>query len=326
MILADKIIQLRKKNGWSQEQLGEQLDVSRQSVSKWESGLSIPDLEKILKMSELFGVSTDYLLKDEIEEALPSETEAPAETARLIEVEYANEYMDLVRKVSPRFAWAVSALILSPVALILLGGVAEFTAYLSEGAAAGIGLTALFLMVAGAVTILILNGMKLSPYEYLKKEEIALAYGVRGIVEKRKQADEGRYRLCIALGVALCILSVIPLLIAACLEMFDLVILCTVGLLLLMISVAVHLFIRVGMVWGSYQKLLQEEAYTKEEKETNKKLSFFPGIYWCTVTALYLGISFTFDNWDASWIVWPVAGVLFAAVMGIAHQIVGKKK
>lgn len=98
MILADKIIQLRKKNGWSQEQLGEQLDVSRQSVSKWESGLSIPDLEKILKMSELFGVSTDYLLKDEIEEALPSETEAPAETARLIEVEYANEYMDLVRE------------------------------------------------------------------------------------------------------------------------------------------------------------------------------------------------------------------------------------
>ena len=68
MILADKIIQLRKKNGWSQEALGEMLHVSRQSVSKWESGLSIPDLEKILKMSEIFGVSTDYLLKDEIED------------------------------------------------------------------------------------------------------------------------------------------------------------------------------------------------------------------------------------------------------------------
>ena len=64
MILADKIMSLRKQNGWSQEELAEQLNVSRQSVSKWESGTSIPDIEKIIKMSQLFYVSTDYLLKD----------------------------------------------------------------------------------------------------------------------------------------------------------------------------------------------------------------------------------------------------------------------
>ena len=64
MILADKIAELRKKNGWSQEELAGQLGVSRQSVSKWESVSSIPDLDKILKMSEIFSVSTDYLLKD----------------------------------------------------------------------------------------------------------------------------------------------------------------------------------------------------------------------------------------------------------------------
>ena len=61
MILADKIILLRKKMGWSQEQLAEQLDISRQSVSKWESGASNPDLDKIVKLSKLLGVSTDYL-------------------------------------------------------------------------------------------------------------------------------------------------------------------------------------------------------------------------------------------------------------------------
>ena len=76
MILADKIILLRKKCGWSQEQLAEQLDISRQSVSKWESGMSIPDLDKIVKMSGLFGVSTDYLLKDEMDEITPSEKDA----------------------------------------------------------------------------------------------------------------------------------------------------------------------------------------------------------------------------------------------------------
>jgi transcriptional regulator with XRE-family HTH domain len=67
MILADKIIELRKKNGWSQEELAEKLSVSRQSISKWESAQSVPDMGRILRLSELFGVSTDYLLKDELE-------------------------------------------------------------------------------------------------------------------------------------------------------------------------------------------------------------------------------------------------------------------
>ena len=65
MIFADKLIALRKKAGWSQEELAEQLGVTRQSVSKWEGAQSVPDIDKILQMSRLFGVTTDYLLKDE---------------------------------------------------------------------------------------------------------------------------------------------------------------------------------------------------------------------------------------------------------------------
>lgn len=67
MIFADKLIDLRKKNGWTQEDLAEKMNVSRQSVSKWESAQSIPDLEKLLRLSALFGVSTDYLLKDDLD-------------------------------------------------------------------------------------------------------------------------------------------------------------------------------------------------------------------------------------------------------------------
>ena len=66
MILADKIIYLRKKNGWSQEELAEKLGVTRQSVSKWEGAQSVPDLERILQIGKVFGVSTDYLLKDDM--------------------------------------------------------------------------------------------------------------------------------------------------------------------------------------------------------------------------------------------------------------------
>lgn len=68
MILADKIIQLRKREGLSQEELAEKMNVSRQAVSKWESAQSLPDIDKILQLSRMFNVSTDYLLKDEADD------------------------------------------------------------------------------------------------------------------------------------------------------------------------------------------------------------------------------------------------------------------
>lgn len=65
MILADKIIELCKQNGWSQEELAERVGVSRQAISKWEAAQSTPELDRILTLSEIFGVSTDYLIRDD---------------------------------------------------------------------------------------------------------------------------------------------------------------------------------------------------------------------------------------------------------------------
>ena len=80
MPLADKIIELRKKQGWSQIDLADRLDVSRQSVSKWEMAQAVPELDKIIKMSELFAVTTDYLLKDDAPapEGGPNDAPPPA--------------------------------------------------------------------------------------------------------------------------------------------------------------------------------------------------------------------------------------------------------
>lgn len=68
MNVGDRIFELRKKSGLSQEELGNSLNVSRQSVSKWEMDQSVPELDKVLAMSELFKVKTDYLLKGEVEQ------------------------------------------------------------------------------------------------------------------------------------------------------------------------------------------------------------------------------------------------------------------
>lgn len=75
MIFSEKLLTLRKAKGITQEQLAEKLDVSRQSISKWESGQSIPELEKIVALSTIFDVTTDYLLKSSEIDDLSVKTE-----------------------------------------------------------------------------------------------------------------------------------------------------------------------------------------------------------------------------------------------------------
>lgn len=67
MTIYDKLVQLRKRKGWSQEDLAEKLDVSRQAISRWENGSALPDADNLRQLSHLYGVSTDYLLNDEYE-------------------------------------------------------------------------------------------------------------------------------------------------------------------------------------------------------------------------------------------------------------------
>lgn len=329
MILAEKIIKLRKQQGWSQEELAMKLGISRQSVSKWESTASIPDLDKIIKLSELFGVSTDYLLKDSEDDenvvAYPDESvleESKDEKGYHVTLDAANTYMALIERVSYRIAAGVAMCILCPVPLLLLTGLSDMQGVaMNEDMAAGIGVTVLLLMVAIAVAIFIANGMQTDKYEYLEKEVLSLEYGVSGIVEMKKENFEPTHKQCIVIGVGLCITSAVPLLLAAGFGASDSIVLYCVCLLLGLIAFGVFLFVWSGMNWDSYQKLLEEGDYTREKKLENKKNDNLSKVYWSIVTAIYLGYSFYTFNWHMSWIIWPCAGVLFAAVLGVATML-----
>ena len=328
MILAEKIIKLRKQNGWSQEELAAKLNVSRQSVSKWESGASIPDLNKIIKLSEIFAVSTDYLLKDEIENEMPILVrdeimeEHEEDSTRYVTLEEADTYMNLVEHAAIKIAAGVSACILSPVLLILLAGMAEYKIIgITEDMAGGIGVTVLLLIIAAAVTVFITQGMQLDKYEYLEKKALSFEYGVAGIAEVKRNDFEPVFKKCIAAGVALCIISVVPIMMAAAFGTSEIIMIFAVAILLIMIAFGVYLFVWSGMIFGSYQKLLEEGDYTREKKYENRKNDNLSKVYWCTMTAIYLGISFVTMRWDITWVIWPCAGVLFAAVCGVAAMV-----
>ena len=188
----------------------EKLSVSRQAVSKWESAQSTPDLQKIIRMADLFQVSTDYLLRDEMDaESNPGSTEYGSieeMSVHSVSMEEANEFLSWKRKQAPRIAGAVALCILSPVLLIFLAGLSDSHILgLRENMAAGVGLTVLMIMVAGAVFIFITSGLQGKPYEYLESEQIETAYGVNGLVKEKRKEYEGSFLKGMAIGVVLCI-------------------------------------------------------------------------------------------------------------------------
>ena len=318
MILADKIIDLRKKAGWSQEELADKLGVSRQSVSKWEGAQSIPDMNKILQLSELFGVSTDYLLKDNLEapEPLPVADTPDADGTVFVSMEEANAFLTYKAESAPKIALGVLLCILSPITLTLLGGAQETGRIaLTEMQAAMIGLIVLILMVAGAVLLFVLTGMRGNKYEYLEKNALDTAYGVSGMVRERMQREENEHTRRIAIGVVLCVLAVIPLF-ALLLWRGDDEWIGVLGVssILLLAAVGVHTIVRASIPWEGYRMLLEEGDYTRDRKRTNRQ---YAGIYWCIVTAAYLAVSFLTNRWDMTWIIWPVAAVLYGAVVEI---------
>ena len=140
MIFADKLITLRKKAGWSQEELAEKLGVTRQSVSKWEGAQSVPDIDKILQLARLFGVTTDYLLKEEQgEPEYTTEDDTPA--LHRVTLTQAGDYLKKARANAPRMALATALCVLSPVSLLALCALSEYNLLgISENFAAGLGL------------------------------------------------------------------------------------------------------------------------------------------------------------------------------------------
>lgn len=331
MILADKIIELRKKNGWSQEDLAEKLNVSRQSVSKWESAQSIPELDKILQMSKVFGVTTDYLLKDELGEIeyLTESTDEPAEPAyRKVSLKEAHEFIAVREMNSAKVAFGVMLCILSPVLLIFLGGGYEYgIVNFSEDQAGMAGMIVLLLMVALAVAIFITCGMKSSRFEFLEKEIIETEYGVTGMVKERKTAYQETYTRSNVIGVCLCILSLVPLFITVMMSQNEFSYILSVCAMLILIAVGVFLLVRAGIIWGGFNMLLEEGDYSRDKKRRQGGiLGAVSTAYWVIVVAVFLLLGLSKNAWASCWIIWPVAALIYVAWKVIAEAVIYKNK
>lgn len=299
MIIADKIVSLRKRAGWSQEELAEKLGVTRQSVSKWEGAQSVPDMDKVVSMSRLFGVTTDYLLKDELEEDVPC--------------------------AAPKVAAATALCIVSPVTLLLLSALSESGRFgISGNAAAGIGLCVLLVLVAVAVSLFLRTAAQVREFKFLEEEPFETEYGVDGMVRQRQQEYKDTNTRLTTVGVVLCVLAAVPLFAVMCIDGADLLYVGAVCALLALVAVGCLALVTTGVYQGAMEQLLEEGDYTRPQKKHHKLRGTVTMIYWLAATAVFLLYTYG-PNGNGqpqySWIIWAVAGVLYAAVMGIVRII-----
>ena len=327
MTFSDKLIALRKKAGWSQEELAERLNVSRQSVSKWESAQSMPDIDKILQLSRLFGVTTDYLLKDDQGEPeyTPDDEVSPLPRVTLAQ---ANDYLAKTQANAPKLALATALCIVSPIPLLALGTVSELGLLgLNDNLAGGLGMIALVVLVAVAVVLFMQCGAAVREYEFLEKEPIETEHGVTALVRERRAAFAPEYDRANRMGAALCILAAVPLF-AAVMVGVSFLMSMSICLLLVLVACGVYAFVRVGTVQDAMDRLLEDGDFTRGHKAVKGRLTALTAAYWLVVVAIFLWYTFG-PNGNGqpqySWFIWAIAGVVYAACVVAAKAFVRKK-
>ena len=229
----------------------------------------------------------------------------------------AEEYLNHEERWAPAVARGVTMCILSPVLLLLLGGLSSLGVLpLSEILAGGIGTIVLLIIVAVAVTLFIRYGMEQHDFESILDDRFELDGGAEPVIRGKKKDFLSEYTKKVTAGVVICILAAIPLLAAAFTEN-ELLLILSVVFLLCAVAVGVNLLVRAGIVWDSYSRLLRDGDYSRRlHGSLTDKIGSF---YWPLVAAVYLLWSFSTGNWGITWAVWPVAALTFAAIAAICR-------
>lgn len=252
----------------------------------------------------------------------------PANEPRVLSEAEVTGYLRLTRKSSYAMGCGVMLIVCSPIALIVCYILAANGLWMTENFATMVGLIALFVLIGLAAGIFIYNSVKLYKYEYIKTDLFLLETAVLDYV--RAQAEENQVKTTKSLfaGIALCIVSLIPVLAAEILYKTD-VFKIAVSIGLLFFIAGIGLFIIVGAQWraNGYKVLLQEGAHTRAKESIDrsmlKKISL---IFWPLMLAAYLLWSFLSGAWGITWILWPSAGALYYVIFSICISFLSYKK
>ena len=286
MSLAENLQYLRAREGVTQEQLAERLDVSRQSVSKWESAASYPEMDTLLKLCDMFQVDMDTLLRGSVEKSLSEDTAGY------------DRFMTLYAR---KIAGGVSAIV---------GSVALWSFLSALGLSEMLGTAILLLVIAAAAVVFIASGME--EEHFRKKHPVIPDF----YTEPQKERFHRRYIWYIAGGVGAILLGVVMMVLAFTVlperEPYESYI---GAAFLVIVACAVYFLIYGGMLEDKYNiaKYNRQNDPTPEDKSRRRRATTACSVIMILATAVFLFAGLAYYKWNWAAIIYPVGGVLCGA-------------
>ncbi len=285
MNFGENLQTLRKLKNYSQEDLADKLQVSRQAVSKWESGTGYPETEKLISICDLFNCSMDELVKGKISTDSNSEKEV---------------YDSFMNKFSKSISFAIMLILIGTTLFLTILGFNEDNHML--------GIVVLLIFVAFSVPVFIIRGIEMENFKS-KYPKLSNFYSQEEI-----DNYNNKFSKMIALSISIILIGVVVLMTIIALEIFNEDSTFPVSILMCFVSIAAPLLVNTGIQKDKYDI----EKYNRENAICSKKeldkVDRYCGVIMITATIIYLLISFIFHIWEISWIVFPVGGMLCGIV------------
>lgn len=306
MKFSDNLQNLRKQHNISQEQLAEQINVSRQSISKWESGDSYPETEKLIALCEIFDCKLDDLVRGEVQSAA-TKSEITGQTTIL------RQYDQLMNHFSTGVSIGVGIILLGTTALLGIMGLKAFgrntVAYYDT-----LGLVALLCSVAIGVPFFIFNAMKLANFK-LKHPQIDARYPEDEIDQFNSKFITG-----IVMGIVILILGIATMILVQDMDIFpaaDTTL--PPAILLAFATIAVPILVFVGIRRGKYNLAEYNKPQTHANHKNEILIGKICGVIMLSATIIFCLLGFLGQLWEICWIVFPIGGIL----CGIVGTILG---
>ena len=300
MAFSNNLQYIRAQAGVTQEQLAEQLEVSRQSVSKWESGASFPEMDTLLRICDLYDVNMDTLLRGSVEESRVSDS------AR---------YNDFMNRFSLRMALSISAIIAGVALMVFLKSL------IPSGSSEILAVALFMLIVTISVVVIVASGIQYDNFR--KKHPIIQDF----YTEEEKDAFHQKFVWYIAGGVGAILFGVVLLIgVFAFLpekEPYESI---AAAVFMLLIAGAVFSFVYGGMQEDKY-KIWKYNRDNHPDPEAKKKLDMIGtvcGAVMLVATAIYVGLGFTRNAWGTAWWIFPVGGILCGVVSVVLNPYKGE--
>lgn len=304
MSFAENLQFLRKQKEITQEQLAESLEVSRQSVSKWESAQSYPEMEKLLQICNMFHCDMDTLLQGDVSKVFSEDTYG---------------YDRQKNQFSKWISAGVGLIIFGLSAMVFLAGI---------GVEEELASVAFFVPLIVAVMVFVVMGMQME--RFMQKHPVIEDF----YTEEEKDQAYKKYTVRIAAGVGIILIGLLLVLVGEALPDKVSVILPSIwvqevddfsgAVFLLLIAIGVWILVYGGMQKEKYniQGYNKEANPSPEKKRRDTLTGKVCGCIMMLATCIFLFWSFMTNSWEITWVVYPIAGIL----CGVAAVVLSWEK